>query len=87
MAFQPKVTGSPVPTIAWYHDGNMVVPNYAQEVQEDGTLVFVCAELKHAGLYRFTVSNSAGSIQGQVSTALASHDCHVIVNGCGFRLN
>lgn len=64
---KPKVTGSPSPTIAWYHNGNMVTSDYAQEVREDGTLVFVCVELKHAGPYKFTVSNSAGSIQGQVS--------------------
>ena len=45
----------------------MVLSDYACDVGEDGTLVFACVELKHAGLYRFTVSNSAGSIQGQVS--------------------
>lgn len=62
-----KVLGSPPPTIAWYHNGDMVTSDYALEVREDGTLVFVCVELIHAGVYKFTVSNSAGSVQGQVS--------------------
>ncbi len=77
VTLKPRVTGSPPPTVAWYHNGSMVVSDYACEVQEDGTLVLVCAEQKHAGLYRFTVSNNAGSIQGQVGGAL-SRDCHVI---------
>ncbi len=66
VTFRPKVGGSPAPTVAWYHEGSMVAPDYAIDVQEDGTLTFVCVELKHAGTYRFTVSNSAGSVQGQV---------------------
>ena len=40
--------------------------DYATELSEDGTLTFVCVETKHSGTYRYTVSNSAGSVQGQV---------------------
>lgn len=68
VTFQPKVSGSPPPSVAWYHDGSMVSSDYAREIHENGTLVFVCAEMKHSGTYRFTVSNNAGSIQGQVSS-------------------
>lgn len=70
VVLQPKVSGSPPPSVAWYHNGAMVSSNYAQEVQEDGSLMFVCVEFKHAGVYRFTVSNSAGSVQGQVGVAV-----------------
>ena len=69
VVFHPKVSGSPPPTVAWYHEVSMVAADYAIDVQEDGTLTFVCVELKHAGTYRFTVSNSAGSVQGQVGGA------------------
>ena len=62
----PKVVGTPPPTVAWYHEGCMVTSDYAIELSDDGKLTFVCVELKHAGVYRFTVSNNAGSVQGQV---------------------
>ena len=68
MIFRPKVSGSPNPTIAWYRNGHMVSSDYAIEAGDDGCLTFVCVERKHAGTYRFTVSNNAGSVQGQVST-------------------
>lgn len=66
----PEVAGIPPPSIAWYHDGGMVTPDYATEISEKGQLTFVCVEKKHAGVYKFTVSNNAGSVQGQVSYAL-----------------
>ena len=66
VSFRPKVSGSPAPTVAWYHDNAMVTADYATEIEEDGALVFICVELKHAGTYKYTVSNNAGSIQGQV---------------------
>ena len=65
----PEVAGIPPPSIAWYHDGGMVTPDYATEISDKGQLTFFCVEKKHAGVYRFTVSNNAGSIQGQVSAS------------------
>ena len=67
VTFEPKVVGTPPPTVAWYHNGSIISSDYAMEVKNDGSLVLACAELKHTGTYRFTVSNSAGSVQGQVS--------------------
>ena len=66
VTIRPVVSGSPPPTVAWYHDNCMVSSDYSHEVKDDGTLILVCAELKQSGEYRFTVSNNAGSIQGQV---------------------
>lgn len=66
----PEVAGVPPPSIAWYHDGGMVIPDYATEISDKGQLMFVCVEKKHAGVYRFTVSNTAGSIQGHVSAII-----------------
>ena len=65
--FAPKVAGSPFPTIAWYHNGSMVATDYSIDLSEDGRLTIISAEPRHAGTYRFTVSNNAGSLQGQVS--------------------
>ena len=67
VSIAPEVAGIPPPTIAWYHEGSMVTADYATEISEKGELSFVCIEKKHAGVYKFTVSNNAGSIQGQVS--------------------
>ena len=67
VVFQPRVSGNPEPTIAWYHDGAMVTSDYSLELDERGKLTIVSVELKHAGVYRYTVSNNLGSVQGQVS--------------------
>lgn len=73
VTIRPLVSGSPPPTVAWYRDGCMVSCDYSHEVKEDGTLILVCAELNQTGEYRFTVSNNAGSVQGQVGGV----QCHV----------
>ena len=73
VTFRPKVSGAPPPTVAWYHEGSMVASDYAIDVEEDGTLTFVSVELKHAGVYKFTVSNSAGSLQGQVGGLISGN--------------
>ena len=65
--FHPKVSGDPEPTIAWYHDGSMVMSDYSLELGDKGRLTIISVELKHAGVYRYTVSNNLGSVQGQVS--------------------
>ena len=67
VVFHPKVTGNPEPTVAWYHDGAMVMADYSIELDERGKLTIVSVEQKHAGVYRYTVSNNLGSVQGQVS--------------------
>jgi len=72
VTFDPKFSGTPPPSIAWYHNGCMVVSDYSIDISESGKLTFVCVELRHAGNYRFTVSNNAGSVQGQVDLAVCS---------------
>ena len=80
VVFAPSVTGTPAPTIAWFHDGHMLSANYALEIGDDGSLTFVSVETKHAGVYRFTVSNSAGSVQGQVSAVCTQNKLHALYN-------
>ncbi len=66
VTFAPKVSGTPKPTVAWFFEGHMLTSNYAHDVGEDGSLTFMCVEIKHGGTYRYTASNSAGSVQGEV---------------------
>ena len=74
VVFDPKFHGSPPPSIAWYHNGCMVVSDYSIKLSESGKLTILCAEPRHNGKYRFTVSNSAGSVQGQVTLAVCSEN-------------
>ena len=74
MVFHPKVSGTPTPTIAWFHSGSMVVSDYSLNLKNDGQMTFVCVEPRHAGVYRFTVSNNVGSVQGQVNLFVQSDD-------------
>ena len=74
VVFDPKFHGSPPPSIAWYHNGCMVVSDYSIKLSESGKLTILCAEPCHNGKYRFTVSNSAGSVQGQVTLAVCSEN-------------
>ena len=66
-----KAAGIPPPTTTWFFNGRKVEDDYSTEFRNDGSLVFVSAELKHAGTYAFTVSNSVGSVEG--STKLVVH--------------
>ncbi len=50
----------------------MVMPNYAIELSDSGAVTFICVEPHHAGSYRYTVSNSVGSVQGQVTLFVQS---------------
>ena len=59
-----KTGGRPTPTVTWFFNGRKVEDDYSTELGKDGSLVLVSAELKHAGTYTFTVSNSVGSVEG-----------------------
>lgn len=46
-------TGKPRPTIAWKaeHEDSSLDEDYAIEQNSDGSLLFVCVEKRHAGMY------------------------------------
>ena len=44
-------TGTPRPTITWTFKDNKMEGDYATELGSDGSLMFVCVEMKHAGRY------------------------------------
>ena len=64
--FQVKVTGSPQPKLAWYHNGEEVVADYSRELAEDGTLTLPSAEARHSGTYRLVAQNPAGRREREV---------------------
>ena len=69
-----KVAGSPTPTITWLFNGKKVNDDYSTEVGKDGSLTLTCVELKHAGTYTFSVSNSVGSVEGCTKLVVHTED-------------
>ena len=69
-----KVAGSPTPTITWLFNGKKVKDDYSTEVGKDGSLTLTCVELKHAGTYTFSVSNSMGSVEGCTKLVVHTED-------------
>ena len=69
-----KVAGSPTPTITWLFNGKKVEDDYSIGVGKDGSLTFACVELKHAGTYTFSVSNSTGSVEGCTKLVVHTED-------------
>ena len=59
-------TGIPRPTVTWFFNGNRlsVESNDGREHCNNGCIYIASAEGKHAGIYDFIVSNSAGSVEG-----------------------
>jgi len=69
-----KVAGSPTPSITWLFNGKKVEDDYSTEVGKDGSLTFTCVELKHAGTYTFSVSNSMGRVEGCIKLVVHTED-------------
>ena len=58
--FQVKVTGTPVPKLTWYHNGEEVFADYSNILEDDGTLTLPSVETKHSGSYKLVAQNQAG---------------------------
>ena len=69
-----KTTGSPTPTVTWLFNGRKVEDDYSTELGKDGSLVLVSVEMKHAGTYTFTVTNSVGSVEGCTKLLVRTED-------------
>ena len=69
-----KAAGRPTPTITWFFEGKKVENDYSTEFKNDGSLMLVSAEMKHAGTYTFTVSNSVGSVEGCTQLVIHTED-------------
>ena len=69
-----KATGRPVPTITWFFNERKVEDDYSTEFGKDGSLILVSAELKHAGIYTFSVSNRVGSVKGCTKLVVHTED-------------
>ena len=64
--FQVKVTGTPMPTLTWYHNEEVVLADYSRELEDDGTLTLPSAETKHSGVYKLVAENPAGRKEKEV---------------------
>ena len=72
---EAKVEGHPPPTLAWYHDGEVVVADYSIEINEQGSLFFPGIELKHSGVYKLVATNDSGKAEKEVSVSVMSEGC------------
>ena len=66
MYFKMEVSGEPQPTVTWYHDGELIIADYAHEIDADGSLAIPSAELKYSGTYKAVVANQHGSEERDV---------------------
>ena len=64
--FKVVVSGTPNPSITWFHNEDKVTSDYSVEVLKDGTLSIPSVELKHGGIYKMVAKNTAGSAEQQV---------------------
>ena len=69
-----KATGRPTPTVTWFFNGRKMEDDYSTELGKDGSLVLMSAEIKHAGIYTFTVSNKVGSVKGCTKLVVHTED-------------
>ena len=60
-------TGIPRPSVTWFFNGNRLFVDQSNDGREhcnNGCIYIASAEGRHAGIYDFIVSNSAGSVEG-----------------------
>ena len=58
---QVKVTGTPMPKLTWYHNGEEVFADYSKALEDDSTLTLPSAETKHSGMYKLVAQNHVGN--------------------------
>ena len=85
--FIVKVTGTPQPTLTWYHGDTHLYNDYAHEISSDGSLTIVTVEMKHAGNYRLVATNSVGTVEGQFTLKLISENPEAPSSGGRKELN
>ena len=66
MLFQVKVTGTPMPKLTWYHNGEEVFADYSKALEDDGTLTLPSAETKHSRMYKLVAQNHVGNKEKEV---------------------
>ena len=66
MLFQVKVTGTPMPKLTWYHNGEEVFADYSKALEDDSTLTLPLAETKHSRMYKLVAQNHVGNKEKEV---------------------
>ena len=74
VSLKVKFAGRPAPTVTWFFSGRKVEDDYSTELGKDGSLVLVSVETKHAGTYKFIVSNRVGSVKGCTKLVVHAED-------------
>ncbi len=74
ITLQVWASGYPRPKVSWFYEGRKVESDYCAQVGANGTLTFVHVEPRRAGLYHFTVTNCAGSVDGEMRLVVHAVD-------------
>ena len=64
--FRAEVTGTPQPTLTWYHNGDEVEVDYSRQLADDGSLTLPSVEARHTGTYKMVAQNPAGKREREV---------------------
>ena len=84
--FQVKVSGTPQPTLTWYHNGDEVEVDYSRELAEDGSLTLPSVEARHTGTYKMVAQNSAGRKEKEVKLIVLSENAQPKKNSSAVTL-
>ena len=66
VVFKVVVRGNPQPSLTWYHNNTPLMPDYALDIQQDGSLSISSSELKHSGVYRLLARNCTAHAEKEV---------------------
>ena len=68
------MSGTPQPTLTWYHNRDEVEVDYSRELAEDGSLTLPSVEARHTGTYKMVAQNSAGRKEKEVKLIVLSEN-------------
>ena len=61
--FGVVVKGEPYPTLTWYHNDVPIKNDDSFDIQLDGSLCILSAQLKHSGVYKLLAKNNNSSAE------------------------
>lgn len=68
VVLEAPVTGQPFPLITWFYNDDIIADDEHFELDEDNDsqLMLQNVLLSHAGVYRFSATNTLGSVEGHI---------------------
>lgn len=66
-----RVTGSPTPQLAWYHNNTPVKNSDTVVIASDGSLKITATDHQHGGVYQLVATNTAGKAKEQLTLSVS----------------